>query len=198
MDQLPQELIDRISRHLLPQDLKNTLLLSRAFRFPAEMYSGAFTRFSLDKDTAERFVIIFSGHRLSYLRDLQCEIRLPPPDNSERRDNADQLRKHDVSFTEQIMLLFKTVKSVEERAEDQNRKIRLAISPPLRPILHGRSLSYYDHLSWRIQSVMPSKVAMEPPTSGFKAWVARMAPLLQTISCLEVLLPRASEKGSVS
>jgi hypothetical protein len=36
MNQLPQELVDRISSFLSPDDLKNTLLLAHAFRFPAE------------------------------------------------------------------------------------------------------------------------------------------------------------------
>ncbi|KAH6616894.1 hypothetical protein C7974DRAFT_402614 [Boeremia exigua] len=170
VDQLPQELIDRISRCLPTQDLKNTLLLSHAFRFSAEKYSGAFTSFDFDKDTAERFLSIYSGHRLLYLRDLRCAIRLPPPADSARRDNADQLRKHDMSFTEQITLLFKTVKSVEERAGNHGPgKIRLAISPLLRPIFRELSLSYHDHLSWRIHLLDPEAL-----------------PILNSIRSLEV------------
>ena len=95
MDQLPQELVDRISSYLSVDDLKNTLLLSHAFRFPAEKYSRAFTTFALNENNAEKFIGTFSGHRLLYLRDLKFGICLPRPEDNERRDDADQLSKHD-------------------------------------------------------------------------------------------------------
>jgi hypothetical protein len=75
------------------------LLLSRAFRYPAERYSGAFSKFALCENTADKFIGTFSGHRLLYLRDLQFGIRLPLPEDRERRDNADQLSKNDKSLT---------------------------------------------------------------------------------------------------
>jgi hypothetical protein len=117
MDQLSQELVDGISSYLSPDDLKNTLLLSHAFRLPAEKYSGVFASFALNQNTAEKFIDTFSGYRLLYLRNLEFRISLPPPENSERRDNADQLSKHDQSFTQQITFLFTTMKTVEEVQE---------------------------------------------------------------------------------
>ena len=171
MDQLPQELIDRISRYLSRDSLKNTLLLSHAFRFAIEKYSGAFAKLTLGEDNAEKFIATFSGHRLLYLRDLEFGISLPLPEDSERRDNADQLSKHDKIFTQGIAYLFKTIKTVEERAESQNvyGKFRLIISSPSRPIIRGHSLSYHDHLSWRVHLLEPGEL-----------------PLLKSVRSLEI------------
>ena len=152
MDQLPQELVDRVSSFLSPESLKNTLLLSHAFRPAAEKYSGAFARFALNRNTAAKFTSTFSGYRLSYLRKLEFEIRLPSPVDSSLRDDADQLRRLDRVFTEQIMFLFETLKVVEEGAGNQDElgTVRLTISPLWRPIRCDSPLSYHDHLSWRI------------------------------------------------
>jgi hypothetical protein len=171
MDQLPQELVDRISSYLSPADLKNTLLLSHTFRFPAEKYSGAFAIFALNRDTAEKFIATFSGHRLLYLRDLEFVTSLPPPENSGRRDSTVQLSKHDKSFTQQIKFLFNTMKTVEERAKNQNKlgTVRLAISTPWQLIPSQQSLSYHNHLSWRVHLLEPQAL-----------------PLLRSIRSLEI------------
>ena len=160
MDQLPQELVNRVSSFLSPESLKNTLVLSHAFRYAAEKYSGTFARFALNKDTAAKFTSTFSGYRLSYLRNLEFEIRLPPPVDSNLRDDAKQLSNLDQSFTEQIMFLFETLKTVEERAENQNEPgtVRLAISPLWRRVRRDRALSYHDHLSWRIHLLDPEEL----------------------------------------
>jgi hypothetical protein len=157
MNQLPHELVDRVSSFLSPESLKNTLLLSHAFRSAAEKYSGAFARFALNKNTAEKFSTTFSGYRLSYLRDLEFEIRLPSPVDSNLRDDANQLRRLDQVFTEQVTFLFKTLKTVEEGAGNQSEHgtVRLAISPLWRLIRCDRPLSYHDHLSWRIHLLNP-------------------------------------------
>jgi hypothetical protein len=132
MNKLPQELVDRISSHLSRDELKNTLLLSHTFCYPAEKYSGVFERFWLCEGTTRRFIDFFSGHRLLYLNNVEFGISLPLPEDPEGRDKVDQLSKNDKSLTEQTMILFKTIKTVEERAGSQNiGKIRLAISSPL-------------------------------------------------------------------
>lgn len=171
MDQLPQELVDRISSYLSRECLKNTLLLSRSFRYPAEKYSGAFTTFNLNEDTDRKFISTFSGYRLSYLRNLELDIRLPPPADSEYRDDANELRKLDQSFTKQIMFLFSTLKTVEESAGNQQEPgtVRLAISPLWRQIQYGQRLSYHHHLSWRIHLLDPNAL-----------------PLLRSIRSLEI------------
>jgi hypothetical protein len=172
MDQLPGELIDRISSYLSPDDLRNTLLLSHGFRFPAEKYSGAFVNFHLKPETAEKFIRTFSGHRLLYLRNVNFGISLPLPKDNNRRDEADQLSKNDKSFTQQINFLFKTIKTVEERAGNQNKpgKFRLAIGPPARPISRKQQvLSYHNYLSWRVHLLEPQSL-----------------PLLESVRSLEV------------
>jgi hypothetical protein len=160
MDRLPQELVDRVSSFLSRESLKNTLLLSHAFRSAAEKYSGAFARFALNKDTAAKFTSTFSGYRLSYLRNLEFGIRLPPPVDSDLRDDANQLRRLDRVFTEQVTFLFETLKVVEEGAGNQSEPgtIRLAISPLWRPIRCESPLSYHDHLSWRIHLLNPGEL----------------------------------------
>jgi hypothetical protein len=171
MDQLPQELVDQISYYLAPDDLKNTLLLSHAFCFSAEKYSGAFASFHLDKHNAGKFINTFSGHRLLYLRDLRFEIRLPFPKDRNCRDDADQLRQHNVSLTQQISFLFKTIKTVEECAGTLNvpGRIRLSITSPSRPIPGGLALTWHDCLSWRVRLLKPE-----------------VLPLIESIRSLEV------------
>lgn len=171
MHQLPQELIDRISSYLSQDSLKNTLLLSRSFRYPAERYSGAFARFNLNEDTEKKFVSIYSGYRLSYLRNLELDIRLPAPIDEDHRDDASELRRLDESFTKQIMFLFKSLRAVEESAGTQHEtgRVRLAISPLWRNIRSDRCLSYHDHLSWRIHLLDPKSL-----------------PLLKSVRSLEI------------
>jgi hypothetical protein len=64
MDELPQELIDKISSHLPKIYLKNTLTLNTRFLYAAERHSGAFTKFAVDEHNSGSFLALFSGHRL--------------------------------------------------------------------------------------------------------------------------------------
>ncbi|KAH6848460.1 hypothetical protein BKA58DRAFT_280006, partial [Alternaria rosae] len=73
MGRLPQELIEEITRYLPTDDLKNVLTLSTKFRFAAESYSGAFTEFTLNERNADKFLGLYSGHRLLYLRELHFQ-----------------------------------------------------------------------------------------------------------------------------
>ncbi|PVH90435.1 hypothetical protein DM02DRAFT_22313 [Periconia macrospinosa] len=155
MDKIPPELIDRISSYLEHDDLKSTLLLSKSFHFSAERYSRAFYRFALHEGNANKFVNTFSGHRLSYLRELEFWIRLPRIEYRypEGRDNADQLRENDRSLTQQITFLFDTIKTVEQRAGEQNNpgKILLKLYAPLRWVSNKYpTLAYHRQLSWRV------------------------------------------------
>jgi hypothetical protein len=181
MDKLPQELVDRISGFLSPDDLKNTLLLARPFRFSAEKYSGAFATFNLNDSNAEKFINIFSSHRLLYLRDLVFnDIRLPFPKDRCRRDDADQLSKHDEIFTQKISFLFKTMKTVEETAGTQNipGRVRLQVGSPHRPVYGMEALTWHDCLSWRVHLLKPDAL-----------------PLIKSIRSLEVGDLWASRSG---
>jgi hypothetical protein len=53
MNQLPQELVDKISQSLSIGDLKHVLTLSSKFRYAAERYSGAFAEFNMNESNAE-------------------------------------------------------------------------------------------------------------------------------------------------
>ena len=56
MNSLPQELVDRISSYLHYEDLKNTLFLSRNFQYAAEKYPGAFLKYDLTEENADKFL----------------------------------------------------------------------------------------------------------------------------------------------
>ncbi|KAF2631838.1 hypothetical protein BU25DRAFT_316776, partial [Macroventuria anomochaeta] len=74
MDQLLQELVDRICRNLDVRDLKTTLLFSRKFQFLSESYSEIFTRRVLTTSTAQKFISTYTSHRLLYL----CQVEFRP------------------------------------------------------------------------------------------------------------------------
>lgn len=78
MDQLPQELVDRVCLNLDIRDLKNTFLVSRKFQFSSEKLSGAFTRRVLTASNAQKFINTYSGHRLLYLRQVEFRPVFPP------------------------------------------------------------------------------------------------------------------------
>jgi hypothetical protein len=108
------------------------------------MHSGILPRSTLGHLKDYGYAKVLPGGSLIFslvidfciLRNVEFGISLPLPEDPEGRDNADQLSKNDKSLTEQISILFKTIKTVEERAGSQNiGKIRLAISSPLRPLL---------------------------------------------------------------
>lgn len=101
MDRLPQELMDHISKMLLREDLKNTLLLPRQFQFSAEKYSGALNAFGLHAGNAEDFIATYSGHQFHYLRNLSFTIQLPRVNYKYpiTRDGPGQLKENDESLT---------------------------------------------------------------------------------------------------
>ena len=80
MNSLPQELVDHISRYLGIEDLKKTLTVSPAFQAAAEKYSGAFSHFELNRDTARQFVKTFGCRRLGYLQHLTFRTNIPALD----------------------------------------------------------------------------------------------------------------------
>jgi hypothetical protein len=165
MDTIPAELVDRISSYLEHNDLKNTLLVSKSFRHAAEKYSGAFYQFRLHEETAEKFLTTFSGHRFSYLRDVEFWIDLPRIEYTYPlpRDDAEQLQKNDESLTRQINLLFETIKTAERRAREQNHygKILLKINAADRwASCKYLPLGFPLHLSWRVHLLEPEKLPM--------------------------------------
>ena len=78
MNDLPQELIDRICSHLSNEDLRSVLTLTSQFRYAAERYSGAFEEFTVNAKISQKFLDCFSGHRLLYLREVRFRPKFPP------------------------------------------------------------------------------------------------------------------------
>jgi hypothetical protein len=166
MDTIPMELIDRISSYLEHNDLKNTLLVSKAFSLAAEKYSHAFSQCLLREDNFDKFVETYSGHRFSYLRELQFWIELPRVDFDDDpypRDNIERLQQNDKSLTQQVRFLFDLIKTAEGRAKDQGHagKIFLIIYASDRMVASEYiTLAYPSHLSWRSHLLEPEHLPM--------------------------------------
>ncbi|KAF2185759.1 hypothetical protein K469DRAFT_574976 [Zopfia rhizophila CBS 207.26] len=167
MNRLPQELIDRISSFLPKHDLKNILTLTTKFRYAAERYSSAFAEFTINERNSEKFLALYSGHRLLYLREVIFRPRFSPifyryePELS-CRENADELREKDESFTRQIKFLFTTLRSVEEQAEENHAagRYRLSIYSPTRLVeaKSSRDCLHHHYVSWRVHLLNPAEL----------------------------------------
>jgi hypothetical protein len=164
MDRLPKELVDKILSCLPKHDLKHLLTLSSKFRYAAERYSGAFSRYDMNECNAEEFLARYSSHRLRYLREVSFRPRLPPVNYRDEptvpcRESLEDLEKNDASFTRQIELLFATLKATEERAGTQlpsPGRYRLIIFSPLRLVDKGfeqKECLHHHYVSWRIHLI---------------------------------------------
>lgn len=111
MDQLPQELIDNITSFLPVCDLKYVLTLSKKFQYAAEISSGAFQAFELKESNTEKFVALYSGHRLPYLRVVELKPSFPKLENKNIQEMS--RREKDVYFTRQIKILLSALKEAE-------------------------------------------------------------------------------------
>lgn len=97
MENLPQELVDRISSFLDRSDLKNTLLLSQSFQYAAEQYSEAFQNFTLTTGNVDEFFSTYSGRRFSYLRNVVFETYFPA---LVKKDNDDEGSDDDLGLND--------------------------------------------------------------------------------------------------
>lgn len=189
MNDLPQELVDRISSFLDREDLRNTLLLSRSFHFAAEEFSGVFRHFNLTSENANSFISTFSGRRFAYLRELEFETILSPLEKKDEsdsdygegiyeaeadgnespeslfRDTPTDLREVDEEFTAQINFLFSTMRTVETNVEKFSHStsgagnIHLTIFTPTREV----DLDQWDlqrcFVSWRVHLLSPQNLS---------------------------------------
>jgi len=163
MDKIPAELIDHISSFLEHNDLKNTLLVSKAFGFAAERHSQAFDQFSLYEGNTDQFLDTYSGHRFSYLRVVEIWTDLPRVEEGEMiiRESAEQLLENDRSMTRQIKSMFNTIKAVEQRAGERGNsaKILLKLAEPWRDIWKEHAFfDYPEFLSWRAHLLDPDSL----------------------------------------
>jgi hypothetical protein len=166
MNNLPQELVDRISSYLSREDLKNTLLLSLKFQHAAEQYSGSFSKFALTEDNADQFLIMYSGRHLRHLRDLEFRTELPALEWDEEankddhplfRDTSEDLDQMDQEFTRQIGLLFATLQKMETRAATNYGpgRIKLTLYTPTRDVDRNWYSLHRSFTSWRIHLLSP-------------------------------------------
>ena len=164
MNQLPQELVDRISNYLDYDSLKNTLFLSRCFQYAAEQYSGAFSKFDLTEENADEFLKTYCGRRFRYLQDLKFATSVPAlesdgkDDEESCRDTAEELESIDQEFTRQINFLFSTLKTLESDLDSANSpgKIHLLIFAPTRAIDYNHFCLHRAFVSWRVHLLAPS------------------------------------------
>lgn len=125
MNNLPQEMVDHVCSYLDHDSLKSTLLVSQKFQLAAELYSGAFRSFTLTKDNIDIFIATYSSRRFRYLQELEYQVIIPASertgdpgdwddeDEKQYRESQTELEIVDEHYTQQINLLFSTMKSVE-------------------------------------------------------------------------------------
>ncbi|KAF1972014.1 hypothetical protein BU23DRAFT_555527 [Bimuria novae-zelandiae CBS 107.79] len=164
MDNLPQELVERICGFLTPKDLKNTLTISQSFQYASERASGAYTQFDLTEENAQQFHDIYSGRRWAYLRHVRFQTHVPAYDEDEAegtdeeyfakhhcRESAEELRIKDERFTEQIKFVFDTLKTLEGNTSEG--KLQLTIFAPIREV--RGSCPHRKCVSWRLHLLSP-------------------------------------------
>ncbi|KAI8937309.1 hypothetical protein NX059_006516 [Plenodomus lindquistii] len=157
MDRMPLELICQICSYLPVTDIKSAFNVSTKFRSAAEDYADINSQFAFWELTPanERvFLATYTGFGLRLLRDVQFEPRLPDlqGDDCTCRESQDELTEKDEAFTEQMQFLFRTLKTLEDRAGTRNLgKYQLTILTPVQeilgePCLHRESVHWRTHL----------------------------------------------------
>jgi hypothetical protein len=165
MDQLPQELFDRVCGYLPAEDLRNTYYVSVKFRKAAEEHAEKHRSWpytiKLDKETTveqkQQLISRYSGFRLRYLKEVQFSPHFPDVEVVEpgHRESAEEQCEKDKIFTEQILDLFATLKSMEERAGERNQgKYQLTIYAPSQHS-SGYEGCYHGGHHWRIHLLKP-------------------------------------------
>jgi hypothetical protein len=169
MDQLPQELFDKICGYLPRDDLKNVLILTTKFRYAAERHSGAFSSFTINEDNAETFLERYSGHRLLYLREIMFQPTLAPlvyPFSyyEHCRENMQKLREKDEQFSDQIWTLFNLLRAVEDQAGGKHApgRYRLAIYHPIRIVHLSHECQHHLFVSWRVHLLRVAQLPLIP------------------------------------
>jgi hypothetical protein len=158
MDNLPQELVERVCGFLNRNDLKSTLTLSRSFQYASERASGAYATFDLNSSNTEDFEQLYTGRRWAYLRHVRYQTHIPVYDAEAAdeeflakhncRESSQELLEKDKLFTKQIRSLFDTIKSLEGNSSEG--KLQLTIYAPIREVretcAHRRCVSWRLHL----------------------------------------------------
>jgi len=182
MEQMPQEVVERICSHLPKNSLKAVLTISSNFRFAAERCSGAFEEFTIDGLNFNTFRALYSGHRLLYLRELIFRPSLPDKTAELQdtcRENEEQLLEKDLAFTGQISLLLATLKLVEEQATKTCNPggYRLSLHGPRSSLDYDSVCHHHLYVSWRLHLLDPNELPQILSVRSFEfyngEWVFR-------------------------
>jgi hypothetical protein len=184
MNELPQELVDRISYFLARDDLKIALLVSRKFQYATERASGAFACFTFtnhDSKERESFLDRFSGRRFRYLRKVEVYTKFPAlkprklqqaihvkrrkkrdpspePEPGSCRESLEDLAKKDEVFTDQVVKALEAIKTVEDTRDEQIGRMQLMVFTPTRQI-HRCYCDHRRYSSWRVHLLSPERIS---------------------------------------
>ncbi|CAI6336775.1 unnamed protein product [Periconia digitata] len=163
MDQLPQELIDRICALLAPEDLKSTATLSHRIQYASEKASRVWEQITMSEQDLEMFVARCTDWRWRFLRHVAFRTHIPAyeddperePESNHCRESEAELNEKDVRFTQQIRSLFETLNRMEAKRGPGN--FRLTIYTPVRATLE-ETCPHRKCPSWRLHLLNPEKL----------------------------------------
>jgi hypothetical protein len=197
MNDLPQEIVDRICSYLDHNSLKSVLLISPNFQLAAELYSGGFQKFCLTTENIDKFISIYSSPRFRYLRDLEFRTVLPLPDRdngppcgwdeetNRHRESQEDLDRVDQTYTQQIHLLFAAMHTVETYKYNKMVKgrIHLKLFTPV-SLLDRDWPRQWSVISWRVHLVAPETLPTVTSVHELtlqNSWQARHSDRLNVI-----------------
>jgi hypothetical protein len=162
MENLSQELVDHITSYFVrSRDLKQLLTVSKSFQSSVERRFLA--KFSLNEGNTDKFLQLYTGNRIRYLRHVQFLPTFPMVDgefNLEEgaREKPEDLLKKDRLFTRQIECLFRTLECLEDGigAEKIAGQLCLTIFPPRRAVKYDFCVR--DCVCWRVHLLHPEKL----------------------------------------
>jgi hypothetical protein len=166
MDQLPQELVDRVCGYLPSEDLRNTYYVSTKFRKAAEEHAEKHRSWQhtlkIDKETTveqkQQLINRYSGFRLRYLKEVQFSPHFPDLEIAAPgyRESAEEQYEKDMIFTGQVLDLFTALKAMEDRAGERNRgRYQLTINPPTRNLSGFDDCYHLRSVHWRTHLLQP-------------------------------------------
>jgi len=155
MDQLPQELIERIVGNVGYNERKAILTLNKRFHDAAERTFSPFDSMSVGENDLDDFVDIFSRYRrLHLLRVFKFLPKLPTLGRDETgeyicRESQALLNQRDEDYSRQIHALFRAIGAAEERVGEP-ASFKLILPSPTREIKETEGCIHPSNVSWRV------------------------------------------------
>jgi hypothetical protein len=178
LNQLPQELVDRVCGYLPAEDLRNTYYVWIKFRKAAQEHAEKHRSWSytinFDETTVEQRqqpINRYSDFRLRYLKEAQFSPYFPSLETAEPEysESAEEQRGKDMIFTEQILGLFAALKMMEERAGESRGRYQLTIYTPSQSRSGDECCYHWGLFHWRTHLLKPETF-----------------PNLQSVACLQI------------